>query len=92
MSCGLPVIVFEGSALPSVIKAPIGGIAVPAKDSIALSKAIENLLINEDERLKIGIQARALVESEYSDHFYVNKHVEVYKTIISQFALKNKRA
>jgi glycosyltransferase involved in cell wall biosynthesis len=91
MSCALPVIVFEGTALPSVIKAPIGGIAVPAKDSSALSIAIENLLANDEERLKIGIRARALVEAEYSDHLYVNKHVEVYKTVINQFALKNKK-
>jgi glycosyltransferase involved in cell wall biosynthesis len=92
MSCGLPVIVFEGTALPSVIKAPIGGTAVPAKNSIALSKAIEDLLTNEEERLKIGKQARALVEAEYSDHLYVNKHIEVYQTIINKFDLKNKRA
>jgi glycosyltransferase involved in cell wall biosynthesis len=91
MSCGLPVIVFEGSALPSIIRAPLGGVAVPAKNSIALSKAIEHLLINEGERQKISIQARALVEAEYSDHLYVNKHVEVYQKVISQFDLKNKR-
>ncbi len=92
MSCGLPVIVFEGSALPSVIKAPIGGIAVPAKDSIALSNAIINLLDNDEERLKIGAQARALVEAEYSDNLYADKHVEVYQTAINNYALKNKMA
>ncbi len=89
MSCGLPVIVFDGTALTSIIKAPIGGISVPSKNSMALSKAIENLLINEKERLKIGVQARALVKAEYSNHLYVNKHLEVYQTIINKFNLKN---
>lgn len=91
MSCGLPVIVFEGSALPSIIKAPVGGIAVPARDSVALSTAIEYLLNNEKERLKISIQARALVENEYSDHLYVNRHIDVYNNVIDEFVLRKQR-
>jgi glycosyltransferase involved in cell wall biosynthesis len=92
MSCGLPVIVFEGTALPSIIKAPVGGVAVPAKNSIALSTAIEHLLNNEDDRKKISMQARALVEADYSDSLYVNKHVELYQSIINNFEMNNKRA
>jgi glycosyltransferase involved in cell wall biosynthesis len=91
MACGLPVIVSEGSALPSIIKAPLGGISVPPKDSVALMNAIESLLINDEKRLKISIQARQLVEAEYSDQFYINKHIEVYELIINKFNLKNKR-
>jgi glycosyltransferase involved in cell wall biosynthesis len=91
MACGLPVIVFEGSALPSVIKAPTGGIAVPVKNSKALAEAITLLLNDEKLRSKIGKQARALVESHYSDSLYVEKHVEVYKTVIDNYSNKNKR-
>ncbi len=85
MACGLPVIVFEGSALPSVIKAPIGGLAVPVKNSNALAGAMKLLLNDEELRLKIGKQARNLVESDYSDSLYVKKHIEVYEN-----AIKNK--
>lgn len=88
MSCSLPVIVFEGSALPLIIKAPLGGIAVPSKNSKALAKAIA-LLLNDDEiRLKMSKQARALVESEYSDSLYMNKHLEVYNEVIKNFNKK----
>jgi glycosyltransferase involved in cell wall biosynthesis len=91
MACGIPVIVFEGSALPSVIKAPVGGIVVPAKNSLALANAIDFLLINEIERLKISVQARALVLSKYSDELYMNRHIEVYQNAINNHALKNKK-
>jgi glycosyltransferase involved in cell wall biosynthesis len=91
MACGIPVIVFEGSALPSVIKAPVGGIVVPAKNSIALANAIEFLLNNELERSKISVQARALVLSEYSDELYMKRHIEVYHNVINNYALKNKK-
>jgi glycosyltransferase involved in cell wall biosynthesis len=92
MSCGVPVVVFEGSALPSIIKAPIGGLAVPSKDSLALANAIEFLLENEVERLKMGSQARAIVEAEYSIELYIQRHFELYNSIINQFALKSKKA
>lgn len=89
MSCGLPVIVFEGTALPSIIKAPIGGISVPAKNSKALAEAVKLLLNDEELRLKIGKQARGLVESDYSNTLYVRKHIEVYESAVRK-SNKNK--
>lgn len=91
MACGLPVVVFEGSALPSIIKVPIGGIAVPAKKSDKLADAIKLLLSDEELRLKIGDQARKLVESDYTDSLYIKKHIEVYENVIKDFSNKNKQ-
>jgi glycosyltransferase involved in cell wall biosynthesis len=91
MACGLPVVVFEGSALPSIIKAPIGGIAVPAKNSNALAETIKQLLDDEILRLQIGKQARNLVETDYTDVQYVKKHIEVYKSAICNYSNKNKK-
>ena len=79
MACGLPVVVFEGSALPSIIKAPIGGLAVPAKNSQGLADAIKLLLNDEELRVRLGKQARQLVESDYSDKLYIENHIEVYE-------------
>lgn len=91
MACGIPVVVFEGSALPSIIKAPIGGIAVPAKKSDELANAIKLLLNDEELRLKIGAQARKLVESDYTDSLYIKKHIEVYENAIKNFSIKIKK-
>jgi len=84
MACGLPVIVFEGSALPSIIKVPVGGISVPSKNSNELAKAIKLLMDDEELRIRIGKQARNLVESDYTESQYVNKHIEVYETAIKK--------
>jgi glycosyltransferase involved in cell wall biosynthesis len=90
MACGLPVVVFEGSALPSIIKAPIGGIAVPTKNSNALAAAVKLLLDDDELRVRIGKQARNLVESDYSDFQYVKKHIDVYENAIKDSSNKNK--
>jgi glycosyltransferase involved in cell wall biosynthesis len=84
MACGTPVIVFEGTALPDVIKSPLGGIAVPAKDSVALAGAIKRLLDDDDLRSELGGQARQLAEREYSFPLYVQRHIKLYEEVIER--------
>ena len=84
MACGTPVIVFEGTALPDVIKAPLGGVAVPAKDSRALAEAIKQLLENDEFRCKLAKQARQIAEREYSFSQYVQRHINLYDEVIEQ--------
>lgn len=83
MACGTPVIVFEGTALSSIIKAPQGGLTVPSKDSLGLAKAIFYLLDNDNLRTNMGIKAREIVENEYSDDLYVKSHISLYKQVIA---------
>jgi glycosyltransferase involved in cell wall biosynthesis len=84
MACGTPVIVFEGTSLPDVIKAPLGGLAVPAKDSFALAKVIKLLMENDEQRISIGKQARIIAESEYSIPLYIQRHISLYNEVIDQ--------
>jgi len=84
MACGTPVIVFEGTSLPNVIRAPRGGLAVPAMDSVALAGAIKRLLDNNDLRNKLGGQARQIAESEYAFSLYVQRHIGLYEEVITR--------
>lgn len=84
MACGTPVIVFEGTSLPDVIKAPNGGLAVPAKDSKALAEAIDQLLSNDSMRNQMGVQARLITEKEYSTQQYLESHIKLYNDVIEQ--------
>jgi glycosyltransferase involved in cell wall biosynthesis len=83
MACGTPVIVFEGTSLPSVIRAPHGGIAVPYKDHKALAGAIKLLL--EDRALHQTLVANGLkiVQQEYSLDLYVKRHLELYENLMA---------
>ena len=83
MACGTPVIVFEGTALPDVIHAPHGGIAVPYKDCEALAWAIENLL--EDRSLYESLiqEGLRIVRQEYDFDLHVRRHIALYKRLVS---------
>lgn len=84
MACGTPVITFDGTSLPDVIKAPLGGLTVPAKDSVALTGAIQKLLEDDDLRDKLGKQARQIAEREYTFPLYVQRHVSLYEAVIER--------
>lgn len=85
MACGTPVIVFEGTALPSVIHAPDGGLSVPPKNSYALADAIKLLLEDDNLRNKISIKAREIAEKNYSFDLYIERHLLLYKKVIEKY-------
>jgi len=84
LACGTPVVVFKGTALPDVIKAPYGGIAVPSKNSTALAKAIKTLLDDDDLRKNIGKNGRKIAVEEYSLKLYMERHMRLYTSILSK--------
>jgi len=84
MACGIPVIVFDGTALPDVIKSPRGGIVVPAKNSVALARAMNELLADDELRNMIGKQARQVAEDEYSFALYMQRHMILYETVLER--------
>ncbi len=83
MACGTPVIVFEGTALPGVIQAPRGGIAVPSKDWKALKAAIENLMENTEFYGDLVRNGLEIVNEEYMVEKYVARHLDLYNRLIA---------
>jgi len=81
MSCGTPVIVFEGTALPGVIHAPRGGLAVPMKDSVALAGTVRYLIENDDLREEMGREGRQIAEQEYSFQLHAQRLLRLYQVM-----------
>jgi glycosyltransferase involved in cell wall biosynthesis len=84
MACGTPVVVFEGTSLPDVIKAPRGGLAVPLKDSAALAGTIGRLLEDDGLREELGREGRQIAEREYSLPLYVQRHLHLYEAVVEK--------
>jgi glycosyltransferase involved in cell wall biosynthesis len=82
MACGKPVIVFEGTALPEVIFAPKGGIAVPQGDVDALVFVIEDLVINPKKRQEIGNLAYNIAKENYDRDIFIDRIIALYRQII----------
>lgn len=83
MACGTPVIVFEGTALPDVVHAPLGGIAVP-RDADALAGAIETVLKDRELYDSLVENGRRIVREVYTVEQYTQRHIDLYRDLISE--------
>ncbi len=83
MACGIPVIAFEGTALSSIIHAPQGGMAVPAKDWKALKEALEALIEDSDLYENLKRNGLKIVSEEYTVDHYVARHLELYNRLLT---------
>ncbi len=81
MACGTPVIVFEGTALPETINAPKCGMAVPAKDSAALERAIEAILENDSMREEFRQNGLRHVAEQHTFELYANRYLDLYREL-----------
>ena len=62
----------------SVVRNGETGLLVPEKNTEQLAEAIETLIKNKALRLKMGIQARKMVESEFSEEVIISKVKDLY--------------
>jgi glycosyltransferase involved in cell wall biosynthesis len=90
MACGTPVIVFEGTALPAVVKAPQAGIAVPYCDSQALAQAIRKVLDDHGLYQSLVENGLRLVEQDFTLELYVQRHLDLYQELMTGPAATSK--
>jgi glycosyltransferase involved in cell wall biosynthesis len=82
MASGIPIIVFEGTALPSVTFAPQYGIEIKNNNIDEFIVAVKRLIENQNERIKRGKIGRTLAEKHYNVKDYVRRHIELYEDIL----------
>jgi glycosyltransferase involved in cell wall biosynthesis len=83
MACGTPVIVFNGTALETVVHSPVSGVSVP-KDGLSLQCAIENLLNNPDKYNTIVRNGLDLVKSDYNGDNCSKFIMNLYSKMINE--------
>jgi glycosyltransferase involved in cell wall biosynthesis len=81
MSCSLPVIVSNNTALPDVTFAPKCGIAINQGDSKSLTKEVLDLYNNREKGKKLGQKGREIVEKEYDIRIHNKRMINLYKKI-----------
>ena len=78
-ACGVPSVVFDGTPLPDICFAPLGGMAVPRGDANALSHALYRLATDSGLRQEMGLKARELAEINYGFDRYARSMLDVYE-------------
>jgi glycosyltransferase involved in cell wall biosynthesis len=81
MTFSKPTICFNTTALPEVIFSPEAGLAVPPRDSEALSVAIKRLAEDPEERRQRGLRSRELAEKHYDINVQADRIANVYRNV-----------
>lgn len=84
MACSLPVIVFEGTSLPSVTFSPKCGIALKRGDTDSFINTVERLISSPKECKERGDIGRQLAESNYDLERYNSQIINLYDGIANK--------
>ena len=84
LSSGRPIITTDVPGCREVCDDGVNGLLVPARDSVALSNAIEKLAINPELRQAMGRAGRVRAESEFSNEIVCAQTLDLYRRLMSQ--------
>lgn len=81
MAFGIPTIATPVGGLAEVIRDGITGLLVAERDPACFARAIQQLHMDSELRMRLGKQARALQQSRYSLESMTEHYLELYRTI-----------
>lgn len=81
LACGLPVVSTAVGDIPSIIRDGVDGILVPSDDVTALTKAMIQLINDQEQRKRIGHAGRQTAEQRFSVEAMMSKIAGVYLSI-----------
>jgi glycosyltransferase involved in cell wall biosynthesis len=77
----LPIVATDIRGCREVVASGDNGILVPKLDPVKLGVAIDFLVDNEGERLRMSRRARARAEAEFDETVVVRKVIDAYKDV-----------
>jgi len=80
-ACGLPAITTRIAGPMELVEEGVNGYTVPPRDSRSFAKAIRLILLNNDERNKMGRNARRLAIEKYSWRVILEKYMQEYSLL-----------
>jgi glycosyltransferase involved in cell wall biosynthesis len=90
MAAGVPIVATAVGGVPEMLTDNETGLLVPPQDTAAMSAAIEKALNDSALAQKLSIKARALITTRFTPETYVQKLVEIYRSVLTQPANGNR--
>jgi len=88
MACGSPVIATHCGGPTEIINDGVSGFLVPPGDRVALTEAMEKLIVEKPLRESLSQAARRVVETKYSFRVVVPQIIKVYEKAIQDYQQK----
>ena len=82
-ACGTPVVAFEAGGIPDVVIHEETGLLCFARDALDLTRAIDRLLSDDVLRGRLGANARAHVEANFTYQIYAGRYVRLYEDLLN---------
>ena len=83
-AAGLPVVACEAGGLTEVVLSGETGLLVAPESADALHRAMVTLIDDADLRAKLGAAARDRMQNEFSIATMADRHLELYRSLISE--------
>lgn len=83
MACGKPIVAtnIPGSGVAWVNQHGVTGLNVPVRDSVALARALQTILSDDELAHKMGVAGKARFAEEFNVQTMVNRTAELYKSL-----------
>ena len=78
----LPVVITDVDGCPEAVDHGVTGLVVPAKNSVALREAIEELIINPEKRKAMGAAGRKRVEEKFQPEIIWQALFVIYQELL----------
>jgi glycosyltransferase involved in cell wall biosynthesis len=83
MACGLPIIATSVGIVPELEIENSCGFVIPANQAAPLTAALEQLIQNEELRLRMGFSARNIITSKYEPANTLSRLPQIYRRLTS---------
>lgn len=84
MACGLPSVAFNAGGMADAVLDGITGYLVAPDDVVGLSQRIRQLLHDDSSRIRMGIEARKLIEREFAAPLQAGRFAALYDSILDR--------
>jgi glycosyltransferase involved in cell wall biosynthesis len=81
-ACGRPLIATDVPGCREIVIAEKTGLLVPVDDPAALAAAMERLVRSSQQRIRLGVAARRLVDERFAADLIGKAIVELYKGLL----------
>lgn len=81
-ACGRAIVTTTNPGCSDAIINNVTGLAVPPMDGLSLADAFIQLINNPEQRIGMGVKARAFAEKEFDVKAVVGTHIKIYKGLL----------
>lgn len=81
-AAGRPIVATDVPGCRAVVEHQGNGLLVPVRDAAALAKAISVLVLDAEQRRRLGCRGRARAEAEFASPITNSRIVEIYKSML----------